>query len=220
MSVEQVGDHTRTQDGLDAGPCAEGLAVLKAERRSRMSPEREAELFHTVIELLREVGYEALTMDAVAARARTSKATLYRQWQGKPKLVMHALRTLNPVFTGVADTGSLEGDLRCAARRLAALGSANVALMASMQHPIITNPKLGDMLRQVIITPEREAFEALIHRAVARGELDHIPPSIEHCGTILVHSSMNRPLCEGLPATEEYLLSIVDTVILPSLRHS
>lgn len=214
MSAEQVGDQG------SAGPCAEGLAVLRTERRSRMTPEREAELFDAVIELLREVGYDALTMDAVAARARTSKATLYRQWQGKPKLVMHALHTLKPVFTGTADTGSLEGDLRCAARKLAVFGETDASLLASMDHAIIANPELGDMLRQVVIAPEREAFQALVHRAVARGELDHVPASIEHCGPILFQCAMNRPLCEGLQATEEYLLSIVDTVILPSLRHS
>ncbi|WP_436789928.1 TetR/AcrR family transcriptional regulator [Yinghuangia sp. YIM S10712] len=218
MSPEQVGEQMRAQG--EGRPCPDGLAAIKAERRTRMTPEREAELFHAVIELLREVGYDALTMDAVAARAHTSKATLYRQWQGKPKLVMHALHTLNPVFTGTDDTGSLEGDLHCAARKLAVFGETNGALLSSMDHAIIANPELGEMLRTVIITPEREAFEAIVHRAVARGELDHLPASIEHCGPILVHASMNRPLCEGLPATEEYLLSIVDTVILPSLRHS
>ena len=49
-------------------------------RRSRITPEREAELYRAVLDLLREVGYDALTMDAVAARTKSSKATLYRQW--------------------------------------------------------------------------------------------------------------------------------------------
>ena len=52
--------------------------------RSRLTPEREAELYAAVLDLLREVGYDALTMDAVAARTRSSKATLYRQWGSKP----------------------------------------------------------------------------------------------------------------------------------------
>jgi len=58
-------------------------------RRTRLSDEREAELYRAVIELVLEVGYEAMTMDAVAARSRSSKATLYRQWEGKR---FHAVR--------------------------------------------------------------------------------------------------------------------------------
>ncbi|KOG46577.1 TetR family transcriptional regulator, partial [Streptomyces varsoviensis] len=37
-----------------------------------MTPERESELYHAVLDLLGEVGYDALTMDAVAARTRSS----------------------------------------------------------------------------------------------------------------------------------------------------
>ncbi len=64
--------------------------------RSRLTPEREAELYAAVLDLLREVGYDALTMDAVAARTRASKATLYRQWQGKPELVARRWTTTSP----------------------------------------------------------------------------------------------------------------------------
>lgn len=52
--------------------------------RTRLTPERESELYGAVLDLLREVGYDALTMDAVAARTRSSKATLYRQWGASP----------------------------------------------------------------------------------------------------------------------------------------
>ena len=44
-----------------------------------------------VISLLGETGYEAMTMDAVAARARASKTTIYRRWPGKAELVRAAV---------------------------------------------------------------------------------------------------------------------------------
>src|SRR4051812_31017015 len=81
-----------------------------SSRRTRISPEREAELHGAVLDLLREVGYEALTMDAVAARTKSSKATLYRQWGSKPELVAKALRCTQPVSLREIDTGSLRGD--------------------------------------------------------------------------------------------------------------
>jgi AcrR family transcriptional regulator len=43
---------------------------------SRITPEREAELYEAVLDLLREAGYDGLTMDAIATRTRSSKATL------------------------------------------------------------------------------------------------------------------------------------------------
>ncbi len=73
------------------------MAEAATTRRSRITPEREAELYEAVLDLLREVGYDALTMDAVAARTRSSKATLYRQWGGKAELVAKAIRHNKPV---------------------------------------------------------------------------------------------------------------------------
>ncbi|CAM5422282.1 TetR/AcrR family transcriptional regulator OS=Streptomyces alboniger OX=132473 GN=CP975_14595 PE=4 SV=1 [Streptomyces alboniger] len=72
------------------------VAEAATARRSRITPEREAELYTAVLDLLREVGYDALTMDAVAARTRSSKATLYRQPGGKPELVAKAVRHSKP----------------------------------------------------------------------------------------------------------------------------
>src|ERR1700756_903804 len=81
-------------------------------RRSRITHEREAELYEAVLDLLREVGYDALTMDAVAARTKSSKATLYRQWGGKAELVAKAVRHGKPGgFADEVDTGSLRSDL-------------------------------------------------------------------------------------------------------------
>ncbi|GAA3059289.1 hypothetical protein GCM10020000_47760 [Streptomyces olivoverticillatus] len=81
-------------------------------RRTRLTPEREAELYEAVLEILREVGYDALTMDAVAARTHSSKATLYRQWKGKPELVASALRHNKPLSLADIDTGTVRGDLQ------------------------------------------------------------------------------------------------------------
>lgn len=86
------------------------MAEVATSRRSRFTAEREVELYETVLELLGEVGYDGLTMDAVAARTRTSKATLYRQWGGKVELVVEAMRHKQAGVVCEVDTGSLRGD--------------------------------------------------------------------------------------------------------------
>ena len=63
------------------------MTPIEAGIRPRVAGERELEIFEANLEVLDEVGYDLLTMDAVATRAKASKATLYRRWRGKPELV-------------------------------------------------------------------------------------------------------------------------------------
>src|SRR3954466_1515914 len=62
-----------------------------ATARPRVEGVREAEILEAALEVLAEVGYDRFTMDAVALRAKASKATLYRRWNGKVQLVIDAL---------------------------------------------------------------------------------------------------------------------------------
>ena len=74
-------------------------------QRPRVEGEREDEILDATVTLLMEVGYDRLTMDAVAARAKASKATLYRRWNGKVSLVIDALHAAKEPGS-VPDTGS------------------------------------------------------------------------------------------------------------------
>jgi AcrR family transcriptional regulator len=129
--------------------------AVTATRRSRITPEREAELYEAVLDLLREVGYDALTMDAVAARTRSSKATLYRQWGGKAQLVVMALRHSKRGHVEHIDTGSLRGDLHA----LVALEDdctmeRNSALMRGVAMAMHHNDDLREAFRAQLVDPE------------------------------------------------------------------
>ena len=82
--------------------------------RPRVAGERETEILDATLQILAEVGYDLLTMDAVAARAKASKATLYRRWKSKPELVVTAVMCHHSDTAAVPDTGSLRGDLLAA----------------------------------------------------------------------------------------------------------
>src|SRR3954454_20971276 len=81
--------------------------------RPRVEGDRERQILDAALEVLAEVGYDRLTMDAVAQRAKASKATLYRRWNGKVSLVIDALHHHHQQETPPTpvDTGSLRGDL-------------------------------------------------------------------------------------------------------------
>jgi AcrR family transcriptional regulator len=193
-------------------------AQASAGRRTRLTPERERELYEAVVELLREVGYEALTMDAVAARTRSSKATLYRQWKGKPELVATALRHSKPVSLADIDTGSIAGDLheliRCHDEDES---KRDQELMRGLAHAAFRNEDLFRALRELLIEPELDSFRVLVQRAVDRGELAADNPASGYIPHMLFGCAMARPILEGIDADPEYSHRFIDAVVVPAL---
>ena len=108
---------------------------MSPTERPRVEGDRELEIFEATLEVLADVGYDRLTMDAVAARAKASKATLYRRWTNKVSLVIEALQhSKGP--TEVPDTGSLREDLRglmCAEAQAEDRGAQGFGTEASFQ---------------------------------------------------------------------------------------
>ncbi|MGC9494808.1 TetR/AcrR family transcriptional regulator [Streptomyces sp. WG7] len=194
------------------------MTEVTTARRSRITPEREAELYEAVLDLLREVGYDALTMDAVAARTRSSKATLYRQWGGKPDLVVQAIRHNKPGKIGEIDTGSLRGDLHALmAHEDDCTMAQNSALMRGVAMALHQNPDLRQAFRDQLVGPEMAEFQRLLQRAVDRGEVRADCPALDFLVHMLVGGFATRTLLDDQPPTRAFLTSYIDAVILPAL---
>lgn len=194
------------------------MAEVAAPRRSRITPEREAELYGAVLDLLREVGYDALTMDAVAARTRSSKATLYRQWGGKAELVVRAIRHGKPGKLDEIDTGSLRGDLHAmVAQEDDCTMEQNTALMRGVAMAIHHNPDLRQAFRDQLVEPEIEEFRRMLQRAVDRGEIRADCPALDFLVHMLVGGFATRALLDDQPPTRAFLTSYMDAVVLPAL---
>src|ERR1700727_3171267 len=68
---------------------------------------------------LQKAGYAGLTFEAVADRAGTSRAVLYRRWRNRADLVVAAMRRHRPMLSGeIPDTGSLRDDVLTVLRRM------------------------------------------------------------------------------------------------------
>jgi AcrR family transcriptional regulator len=186
-------------------------------RRTRLTPEREQELYIAVIDLLREVGYEAMTMDAVAARTHSSKATLYRQWKGKPELVVAALRHTKPMEISHIDTGAFRGDLHELAREIAGAAKQDTAVIRALGQACHHNEELRYAMREHLIGPDRLAFDAVVGRAVARGELVAGHPALEFIPHMLLGALIGRELLDDRTVDVEYLSHYIDAVVLPAL---
>ncbi|MGW5925386.1 TetR/AcrR family transcriptional regulator [Streptomyces anulatus] len=186
-------------------------------RRSKITPERAQELYAAVLELLRESGYESLTMEGVASRTRCGKSTLYRQWGSKPELVVAALHGTRRMRLPNIDTGSLAGDLLEAARTIGEASGSDTPLMHALGHAALQSPELLCALREALILPEIAAIDTMVRRGQERGEIAADLPGAEFVAAQLLGVMRARPLLEGRYADAVYLTRFVEMAILPSL---
>ena len=132
---------------------------------------RDLVLREAALALLAEVGYDRLTMDAVAARAGAAKTTIYRRWRDKAELVVDALNSLKGV-PEVPDTGSLRHDLRSMAEAVTnAEGKFGAQMTTGMVNAVARDGELRAVFREKFLAPRMAAFRAVFERAVARGEM-------------------------------------------------
>ncbi|MGP4049821.1 TetR/AcrR family transcriptional regulator [Streptomyces sp. 2A115] len=196
---------------------ADGPETVVASRRSKITPERELEFFDAALDQIRECGYDALSMEGIATSTRCSKSTLYRQWKTKPQFVAAALRAKHcPRFGGI-DTGSLAGDLRAAARAAGERSDDDTRLLQALGPALMQDDELQRALHDVLVGPELCALQAMIQRAVDRGEIAADHPVLEFVPAQLLGMVRVRPLLERRYADADYLERYVEVALLPAL---
>jgi AcrR family transcriptional regulator len=179
---------------------------------------RERAILAAVIELLGEVGYEAMTMDAVAARAHASKTTIYRRWPGKPELVRAAVdsRITGRLLAGPG-TGTLRGDLLSVMRAMRShLTPPFMAMMSGLVHAMRADTELAGRLRSLL---DRDTVaEEVIRRAVARGELPAAAaPAMAGVVHEVIEAQVLRQMMNAVALDEAFACHVVDDIVLPLL---
>jgi AcrR family transcriptional regulator len=121
--------------------------------------------------LLNEVGYAGLTMEAVAARAKVGKATLYRRFGSKAELVF--AKTVHASALPAIDTGSLRGDLALLGERIVAdlMPPTTRAALPGLLADLARDSQLREHFHRTFIASERALIADLLERAHDRGEL-------------------------------------------------
>ncbi len=187
------------------------------------SRRRGAELEEAILDAawaeLNDVGYAALTMESVAARAGTSKPVIYRRWPNRAALVLAAWGHQRPMPTMRVDTGSLRSDLvtlfDLVARRVAGMMGE---MIAGVMGETFRHPEVAALLRERLKTaPLGNPIAEIVRRAVERGELPpvEVPTRAAHVPLDLIRSE--TMLCGG-PLTQNAIDELVDNVYLPLLR--
>jgi AcrR family transcriptional regulator len=207
------------QTSLNLPRAAMLVAVTEQAQRTRQrrrGEELEAALLEAAWQELVEAGFARLTMESVAARAKTGVAVLYRRWPNKDDLVIAAIRhygTMHPV--DVPDTGSLRGDMIALLNSFNSTRVSFAAIMSAVFSGLQASTGLAPaQVREKVLADRPLQPAQIFARAHERGEidLDRIPPAVLTMPIDLVRQDM---LMTYQPIPPERVLAIVDDLFMP-----
>jgi AcrR family transcriptional regulator len=158
-------------------------------------------IWQATLELLAEVGFDRLSIEAIAARARVGKTTIYRRYNCKEELVADAIESVRAAVI-IPDTGTLTGDLdalvaSAAPITLTPLGRRAVGSIVSSA---ASNPEFAQIYWQRYLEPRRQAFAVVIDRAKDRDEVNAtIDPGLvfDTMSGIMLYALIFPPLNES-----------------------
>jgi len=145
--------------------------VKKTLGRPRSAQSHQA-MLQATLELLAEVGFERMSLDAIALRAGVGKTTIYRRYKSKEELVADAIESLREEII-IPDTGNFWGDIEAliqsaAQITLSPLGRQTVAMIISSA---TSNPQFAQVYWTKYLQPRKQAFAIVCERAKTRNEV-------------------------------------------------
>jgi AcrR family transcriptional regulator len=207
-----------------AGPEPSPDDGCPAARTRKRGAALEAAIHQAVFEELAEVGYAAFTIESVAARAQTGKTSIYRRWETKHELVLDAFCSRFGGPGDLADPALLEHAttrdvLVQIGRRIVEVAGAMGEVVRAVACEVRHDPGLASAVEERVRCPKREALMAVLARGVERGEI-RPEAQTETFAELLPATLMYRGVLMNRPVTDEQVVEIVDTVIMPLLRVS
>ncbi|MGW0461913.1 TetR/AcrR family transcriptional regulator [Streptomyces tendae] len=180
----------------------------------------ERAILEAALEQLGTVGWNGLTMEGVAAGARTGKAAVYRRWSSKEDLVADALRSGLPDFHTVPDLGSVRDDLLelCRRARDAMYGRPGSALR-SVIHECDTKQaeRFHDVIIKGVVEPTLKMLREVVNRGMERGEVRRDAANGYIFDAIPAMMMYRSKICAS-EWTDRELEEMIDQLMVPLLR--
>lgn len=178
------------------------------------SEECQRSILAATRELLREGGFQAITIDEVARRAGVGKTTIYRRWSTKGTLAFDAFMIQFLGELPVPDTGSLRGDLLAVlqswidAVKGTSTGNTLVGLIAEVQR----DPELAHVWAERFVVPVRAQHRLLFQRGVERGEID-ASTDVDVAMDLLFGPGYHRLLQAHLELDDRFAEAVVSIIL-------
>jgi AcrR family transcriptional regulator len=190
-------------------------ATASEPQRGRPRSERAHNaVLDAAAELLLEHGLAAVSMDAIAAKAGVSKATIYRWWPTKESLALDALFHQWEGIPAVDDTGSLRGDLLKLLRPWARLAAQRpyARVIAALLTEAQTEPTFAGEYQARFVKPRREQGRTIFRRAIERGEIP-AQTKVEVALDLLYGPIYHRLLHGHAPLNDRFVRDVIDTAL-------
>jgi AcrR family transcriptional regulator len=176
-------------------------------------------LLAVTLRLLQQHGYDRLTVDAVAAAARASKATVYRRWPSKAELVLAAFIEGIRQVAVPPNTGTLRGDLLRVGELVCEEARQHASTIRAVLVEISRNPALNEVMQHQFLDQRKALIDDIFQQAVDRGEIDGAAINDE-LWDVLPGYLIFRSLMASRPPTRHTVQTLVDDVIVPSLARA
>lgn len=195
-----------------------GAVTQTVDQGTESSPwsPREAEILSVTLHLLQEHGYDRLTVDAVAASARASKATVYRRWPSKAELVLAAFVEGVCQAAVAPDTGTLRGDLLQIGQEVCEQARRQAGALRAVLVEVSRNAALNKAMQRNFLNERKAMIRQVLSRAAERGEIRKAAISDE-LWDLLPGYLIFRSINSGRPPSRRTVQTLVDDVIIPSL---
>ncbi|KLO35106.1 TetR family transcriptional regulator [Mycobacterium nebraskense] len=182
---------------------------------SQWSP-REAEVLAVTLSLLQQHGYDRLTVDAVAAAARASKATVYRRWPSKAELVLTAFIEGIRQVVVPPDTGTLRGDLLELGELVSQQARQHASTIRAVLVEVSRNAALNEAIRHQFLEQWKASVQHILRQAVDRGDIAGAAINDE-LWDLLPGYLIFRSIIPSRPPTGRTVQALVVEFIIPSL---
>jgi AcrR family transcriptional regulator len=191
-------------------------AEAATSSRPRVEGDREQEILDAALQVLAEVGYDRLTMDAVAQRAKASKATLYRRWNSKATLVVEGLAREKGT-PDVPDTGDLRSDLLAMFCGNGGLTDHDAtSTFGAVVTAVSTDPEFAAEFRKQVVEPKSRVSRLVFENAQKRGEL-RADVDVDLVAPALAGIVLHRVFLLGEQPEPELIERAIDQIILPAV---
>jgi len=175
---------------------------------------RDDALREAALKLLAEIGYDRLTVDAIAACAGAGKATIYRRWSGKAELVVDALTCQKGNFP-IPNTGSLRGDLdELSQQSTKSDRQLDTQVMIGLASALPHDAELREVFKEKMVASHVRTLTEIFDHAVDRGEIEKVK-NLDIIVSILPALILHRLMIMGTAPDHQFTESIIDGVILP-----
>jgi AcrR family transcriptional regulator len=198
----------------------ESESKLRQRTDGRLDRSRDPAILDAALAALAEHGYDATSMNDIAARAGVGKAAIYRRWSSKAALMTDALVDWRPdlLSDDAPDTGSLVGDLDALVERAKRNDNSLVTndLVLRVALEAAHDSELATALNDLILFKGRRVLSAVLAQATDRGEIA-ASRDWSLAADVITAMGLLRVI-SGQTVDAEFVRQVIDTLILPAVQ--